>query len=192
MDAPATAAQHPVRLVVTDDLRRNRLTVFFRLILAIPHLLWLALWGFAAYLVGIVNWFATLIVGSSPEALHNFLVMYLRYLTHVQAYLHMMADPYPGFLGAPGYPVDLEVAGPAPQNRLVTLFRLILAIPAFIVAYVLGLVMYVIGILGWFASLALGRMPEGMRNLGSYCLRYTVQTAAYAYFVVTDRYPSFS
>ena len=28
---------HPVRLVVTDDCRRSRLTVFFRLLLAIPH-----------------------------------------------------------------------------------------------------------------------------------------------------------
>jgi Domain of unknown function (DUF4389) len=191
MDAPATTSQHPVRLVVTDDLRRNRLTVFFRLLLAIPHLIWLSLWGIAAYVAAIVNWFAVLIVGRSPQALHDFLVAYLRYLVHVQAYLHMLADPYPGFVGAAGYPVDLDVAGPEPQNRLVTLFRLLLAIPALIVAYVLGLVMYVIGILGWVASLVLGRMPEGMRNLGSYCLRYTAQTAAYAYFVLADSYPSF-
>ncbi len=38
-------ASHPVRLVVTDDLRRSRLTVFFRWLLAIPHLLWLGLWS---------------------------------------------------------------------------------------------------------------------------------------------------
>ena len=36
----ASTAQHPVRLVVSDDLQRNRLTVFFRLILAIPHFIW--------------------------------------------------------------------------------------------------------------------------------------------------------
>ncbi len=43
---PATArGHHPIRLVVTDDLQRNRLTSFFRLILAIPHLIWLALWA---------------------------------------------------------------------------------------------------------------------------------------------------
>ena len=35
-------AHHPIRLVVTDDLQRNRLTSFFRLIVAIPHLVWLA------------------------------------------------------------------------------------------------------------------------------------------------------
>ena len=187
----ALASQHPIRLAVTDDLQRNRLTVLFRLILVIPHWIWLTIWGFAAYLAAIVNWFATLILGTPPESLHGFLGSYLRYLTHVNAYLHMLADPYPSFTGAPGYPVDLELAPPAPQNRLVTLFRGLLAIPALIVAYMLGLAMYVIGILGWFASLFLGRMPEGMRNFGSYCLRYTQQTIGYAFFLLTDRYPSF-
>jgi hypothetical protein len=191
MDAIASTGSHPVRLAVTDDLRRNRLTVFFRYLLSLPHWIWLALWGIAAYVAAIVNWFATLIMGRSPEALHSFLASYLRYLTHVTAYTHLLADPFPSFTGAPGYPVDLEVGPPAPQKRLVTLFRWILAIPALIVAYVLGLAMSLIGVFGWFVCLALGRMPEGMRNLGSYCLRYTQQTLAYAYFVLTDRYPSF-
>ena len=39
LDAPNP---HPIHLVVTDDLERNRLTVFFRLILAIPLFIWVA------------------------------------------------------------------------------------------------------------------------------------------------------
>jgi hypothetical protein len=189
MTAPATT--HTIRLAVSDDLRRSRVTVFFRGLLAIPHWVWLSIWGIAAYAAAVVNWLATLAVGRSPESLHRFLAAYLRYLTHVNAYAHLLADPYPGFTGAPGYPVDLEIAPPAPQNRLVTLFRLLLAIPALIVASVLGPLMSLIAFFGWFACLALGRMPEGMRNLGSYCLRYTQQAVAYAYFLLTDRYPSF-
>ena len=75
--------RHPIRLVVTDDLQRNRLTVFFRLILAIPHLIWVALWGIVAVLAALANWFATLVKGESPEGLHDFLATYLRYQTHV-------------------------------------------------------------------------------------------------------------
>ena len=41
-DAPAP---HPIHLVVTDDLQRSRLTVFFRLLLVIPHFVWLAALG---------------------------------------------------------------------------------------------------------------------------------------------------
>ena len=39
----------PIRLIVTDDLQRSRLTVFFRLLLALPHLFWLYLWGIAGH-----------------------------------------------------------------------------------------------------------------------------------------------
>jgi hypothetical protein len=49
----------------------------------------------------------------------------------------------------------------------------------------------IIAFLGWFVCLVLGRMPEGMRNLSAYCIRYQTQTHAYA-MILTDRYPSLS
>src|SRR5919204_3102056 len=141
METTATSptAQHPIRLVVNDDLQRNRLTVFFRLILAIPHLLWITLWGVISILAYIANWFATLFMGRSPDGLHRFLATFLRYSTHVRAYILLVADPFPGFTGTPGsYPIDLEVAGPEPQNRLTVFFRWILAIPALLLSNLLG------------------------------------------------------
>lgn len=181
---------HPVRLVVTDDLGRSRLTVFFRLFLALPHFLWLALWGIAAYVVVIVNWFATLVAGRSPDGLHNFTAAYLRYTTHVYAYFYLVADPFPGFAGRPGsYPVDLEIAPPAPQGRLGVFFRLLLAIPAWLLASVLQYLLQILAFLGWFVCLVTGKMPEGMRNLAAFCLRYYEQTTAYL-FLLTSRYPS--
>jgi hypothetical protein len=190
--APVPAPDHPVRLVVTDDLRRNRLTVFFRLILAIPHLVWYMLWSVVAAFAILVNWVATLINGRSPEGLHRFLAAWVRYSTHLTAYLYLVADPFPGFRGRLGtYPVDLEIDGPEPQNRWKTGFRFILAIPALILMSVLQYVIQIIGFLGWFVCLALGRMPQGMRDLSAYCLRFQAQTYAYA-AVLTDRYPSLS
>ena len=190
--APVPAPDHPVRLVVTDDLRRNRLTVFFRLILAIPHLVWYVLWSVVAAFAILVNWVATLVNGSSPEGLHKFLAAWVRYSTHLTAYLYLIADPFPGFRGRLGtYPVDLEIDGPERQNRWKTGFRFILAIPAWILMSVLQYVIQIIGFLGWFVCLALGRMPKGMRDLSAYCLRFQAQTYAYA-AVLTDRYPSLS
>ena len=46
----------------------------------------------------------------------------------------------------------------------------------------------VVGFLAWFAALAMGRMPTGLRNLGAYVVRYVTQANAY-FFLVTDRYP---
>jgi hypothetical protein len=182
---------HPIRLHVNDDLQRSRLTVFFRLLLAIPHLIVLALWSIAAYIVAIISWFAALFAGRLPDGLHEFQGRFLRYCTHVYAYTFLLADPWPAFGGGEGYPVDLEVAGPQDQGRLGVFFRLILAIPALILQYVLVYLLELLAFLGWFACLALGRMPEGMRNLGAYCLRYQQQTLGYI-FLLTDRYPSLS
>src|SRR5439155_9251311 len=75
----AGTPEHPIRLVCEDDLGRSRLTVFFRLLLAIPHLLWLSLWGLATLFGAIANWFATLFAGTSPAGLHRFLAAYVRY-----------------------------------------------------------------------------------------------------------------
>jgi hypothetical protein len=188
LDGPSP---HPIRLVVTDDLERNRLTVFFRLILAIPLLVWLTIWSIAVGLVVIVAWLVGLIAGRVPDALHSFMAAYVRFTTHVFAYLGIVADPYPGFTGSSGYPVDLDVAPAESQNRLTILFRLILAIPAAIVSNVLQNVAGVVAVLAWFYALFTGRANGGMRDLQAYCLRYVMQTHSYL-LLLTQRYPSFS
>src|SRR5947208_3615465 len=189
----ASASQpHPIRLIVNDALQRTRLTVFFRLILAIPLLLWALLWAVIALLAYIVNWFATLFMGRSPEGLHNFLTTFLRYATHVRAYLLLVADPFPGFTGRPGsYPVDLEVDPPERQNRLTVFFRWILAIPALLLTYLLGQLNQLLAIFSWFVALVLGRVPEGLRNFAALAIRVETQTYGYL-LLLTGRYPSFN
>jgi hypothetical protein len=181
--------EHPIRLRVEDDLRRSRVTVFFRLLLFIPHLVWLVLWGIAVVVTVILNWFATLALGRSPRLFHRFLSAYLRYQTHVFAFLTLIANPFPGFVGRPGsYPIDLVVDGPERQHRLKTLFRIFLAVPAFVLNSALSTLLFLAAFLGWFAALVTGRMPTGLRNVGAWALRYSLQQDAYLY-VVTDRYP---
>jgi Domain of unknown function (DUF4389) len=189
---PSATAPHPIRLVVNDDLQRNRLTVFFRLILAIPLFLWAVLWGVIAVLAWIVNWFATLFMGRSPDGLHNFLATFLRYTTHVRAYTLLIADPYPGFTGTQGtYPIDLEVDPPEQQNRLTVFFRSILAIPALLLANILSNLSQLLAVFSWFIALVTGRVPEGLRNFAALALRFETQTYAYV-MLLTPRYPSFN
>ena len=190
--AVSPTAQHPIRLVVNDDLQRNRLTVLFRIFLVIPHLLWLTLWGVIAILAYIVNWFATLFMGRSPDGLHRFLATFLRYSTHVRAYFLLVADPFPPFTGKPGtYPIDLEVDGPERQNRLTVFFRWILAIPALLLANILSQLNQLLAVFSWFIALALGRVPEGLRNFAALAIRIETQTYAYL-MLLTGRYPSFN
>jgi hypothetical protein len=191
--AAMVSANHPIRLRVTDDLQRTRLTVFFRVLLAIPHFLWIALLGVIAAFAILGNWFATLFSGRSPLGLHNFLAGFLRYTTQVTAYLYLIADPFPGFYLInlkQDYPIDLEVAPPEVQNRWTVFFRIILAIPAMIVANILRNLSGILAFFSWFVALFTGRVPQGLRNFGVLALRYESQTYAYI-MLLTSRYPSF-
>jgi hypothetical protein len=205
--------EHPVKLVIEDDLRRRRLTVFFRLILAIPHFIWIFLWSIATLVAAVVNWVATLIQGRPPAGLHRFMCAYVRYLTHLNAYVGLVGNPYPGFVGEEGgYPIDVTLPGPAPQPRWKTFFRIFLAVPALLFSSALagggnirittgssssskygggggGALGGVCAVLGWFASMARGEMPKGLRDAGAYSVGYTAQMMAYLLFV-TDRYPN--
>jgi hypothetical protein len=186
------AAHHPIGLIVDDDLKRNRLTVFFRILLAIPQLVVIALWAVAVYVVVIIAWFAALFTGRVPDGLHDFIARFLRAGTHLNAYLFLLADPWPPFGGAPGtYPVDLRVDPPASQSRVTVFFRTFLAIPAYLLTYVFALVNRVVAIVGWFYCLAMGQMNGGMRDLSAWLLQYEVQTMAYV-MLLTGRYPSLS
>ena len=184
--------RHPIGLIVNDDLRRNRLTVFFRWLLAIPQSIVIGLWGIAAYLAVIVAWFAALFTGRVPEGLHEFIASYVRAATHLRAYLLLLANPWPPFDGAQGtYPVDVRVDPAAKQSRLTVFFRTLLAIPAILLYYVFGIVNNLIAFLGWFVCIVTGRMPQGMRDLSAWMLGYETQTLGYL-MLLTDRYPSLS
>ena len=177
-----------------DDRRRSRLTAFFRLPLAFPHLVWLTLWTAPAVVAGLVNWLAVLLLGRSPGRLHEFLTAYCRYFTHVIAFLLLVANPFPGFVGEAGsYPVDLEIDPPVGQKRWKTLLRLVLLYPTFLLFLLIVrlftiLPFFFLAIYAWVSSLLLGRVPEGVRNLAAYLIRYQVQEFAYL-LAVTSRFP---
>jgi hypothetical protein len=186
---PLPTRSDPVRMEVTDELRRSRLTVFFRLALAFPHLVWLTLWGVLVLFAAVFNWVVVLVAGVSPPWLHRFLSRYVRYQLHVSAFLYLVGNPFPGFVGAPGtYPIELHVAERERPNRWAVFFRLVLAVPALLLASAFAGALLVVAVLGWFASLFTGEMPLGLRNLGAFALRYVAQAYAYA-LLVTGAYP---
>ena len=191
MGVPWPQPAHPITLVsAEEDGRRSRLTVFFRLALATPHLVWLTLWGYLVQLLALVNWLVTLIAGRPVGALHRFFCAYARYQLHVYSFVTLTTNPFPGFVGRAGsYPVDLEIAAAGRQNRWKTLFRLFLAFPAFFVLLGLQYALLIAAFFGWFVALITARMPEGLRKLELLALRYAAQVNGYTVLLLTDRYP---
>ena len=100
---------HPIRLTVADDLRRWRLTVALRWLLALPHLFVLAVWTYVLVPVALVNWVIALVRGRPAAGLSSWVSRFVRFQTHVYAYVYLVADRYPPFRGWAGtYPVDLR------------------------------------------------------------------------------------
>jgi hypothetical protein len=89
---------YPVRFVSGEQSEgRNRLTVAFRVILVIPHMIVLYFVLLAAFFVLIAAWVAGIIAGRVPEGMHNFLAGTLRWNTRVNAYFQLLTDAYPPF-----------------------------------------------------------------------------------------------
>jgi hypothetical protein len=76
---------------------RNRLTIFFRLLLAIPHIIVIVLIGFVAFFVYLIAWFAVLFTGKWPVGLRNFVVGLTRWNMRLNAYMYLLTDTYPPF-----------------------------------------------------------------------------------------------
>ena len=95
---PFGDAAYPVDVDIPVPLEpRDRLTVAFRPILAIPHLIAVAALGVAWAVTTMIAWFAILFTGRYPRALYEFALGVLRWTTRVEAYLLLLVDDYPPF-----------------------------------------------------------------------------------------------
>jgi len=210
---------YPVTYEIERPEKYNRLTVLFRIILAIPQMI---LVGGGGYLFtslgsnqdnqglrsigslldgGILNvvlgvlvflaWWAILFTGRFPQSLQGFCINIYRWGQNVWAYVHLLADPYPPFSGEKPYALRLNVTPTEKHNRLTVLFRIFLVIPHAIVLAVLGFFQAIVTIIAWFAILITGQYPEALYNFSVGVSRWYARVAAYIYLFVDD-YPPFS
>jgi hypothetical protein len=76
---------------------RNRLTVGFRIILVIPHLVVLALLAIAEFVIAVIAFFAVLFTGKWPDGMQKFVLQVLAWYLRVSAYFLLLTDVYPPF-----------------------------------------------------------------------------------------------
>ena len=204
---------YPVSLRIVPALEsRNRLTTFFRLILAIPHILLVGsagigiasgtgnrasfgaeggLFGAVAFCLAIVSWFTIVIAGLHISGIRQFTLLYLRWRARALAYLVLLVDDYPPF-GDATYPASFLIEEPAgSRDRVTVALRLLLAIPHFIVLALLSIAWSVVTIVAWFIILFTGTFPAGLAQFSVGTLRWRLRVEAYMLLLVDD-YPPFS
>jgi Domain of unknown function (DUF4389) len=167
--------------------RQRRWTVFFRSLLAIPHFIVLGFVGYAVLVANIFGWFALLFTGRNP--VQRFAVGYLRWRARAYAYAWLLSDRYPPFSteADDNYPVDITLE-PGPVSRVTVFFRLILAIPAYVVVASLVAGASIFVFVGWLITLFRGSLPRPLHDAFRATLRFNLRAEAYLY-LVQHRYP---
>jgi uncharacterized protein DUF4389 len=206
---------YPVTVTVEPLLtNRNRLTTAFRLILAIPHAILVGGIGFSlgfnrdgtgltsigsetgllgavSGVLAIISWFTIVFAGTHIIGIRQFTTFYLRWRVRALAYMMLLEDRYPPFGDEP-YPAAVAVVDPAgPRNRITVAFRIILAIPHFIVLFFLMIAWWITAIISWLIILFTAAYPPGLYEFGIGCLRWLTRLEAYMLLLVDD-YPPFS
>ena len=205
-----TSTRYPVQFSVAyPDRELDRLTTFFRLIVAIPIVI------VAGTLGGDVNGYSgshtyTVAGGAGgllflgpllmilfrqkyPRWWFDWNLQLLRFSNRIAVFLTLMDDKYPSTDEEQA--VTLEFPYPDARNglnRWLPLVKWLLAIPHYIVLVFLWLAGIVIVIFAWFAILITGRYPRGLFDFVEGVLRWTNRVVGYAYILVTDEYPPFS
>ena len=205
-EMPATT--YPLSLSIDyPDEGRNRLTTFFRLIMLIPIWVILALLGTSEISGGGEEWdfyvggggvviipivLMILFRQKYPKWWFNWNLEFTRFSTRVFAYFALLRDEYPSTDEEQS--VHLDIVYPDAKedlNRWLPLVKWLLAIPHYFVLIFLGIVSMVLIIIAWFAILFTGRYPKEMFGFVVGVERWSLRVGAYAFLLVTDKYPPF-
>jgi len=209
----ATAPSYPVSLTVEyPEGPRNRVTVLFRAILAIPVVLLLELFvqyssqsSYSPDTSGVQT--ATAIGGfiflptlllllfrhRYPRWWFDFNVQLLAFANRVTMYIYLLRDEYPSTEDRQA--LNLRVVYPDAKQDLsrgLPLIKWLLAIPHYVVLFFLGIGLLVVTIIAWFAILLTGRYPRGLFDYTVGVMRWSTRVGCYAILLTTDKYPPFS
>lgn len=200
---------YPVQFSVDyPDRQLNRLTTFSRLIVAIPILIvlgtvsggawqWSADQGtYVAAGAGGLLFFGPLLMilfrQKYPRWWFDWNLELQRFGARVGAYLALMDDRYPSTDDHQSVHLDFDYPDASRElNRWLPLVKWFLAIPRYIVLVFLIIAGFIAVIIAWFAILFTGRYPQGMFEFVNGVIRWNSRVTAYAFLLVTDRYPPF-
>jgi Domain of unknown function (DUF4389) len=177
------------------DRELNRLTSFFRIFTAIPIVIvavTLTGGAFSGFLV-LSPLLLILFRTKYPRWWFDWNRELLRFNNRVGVYLFLLNDQYPSTDEEQS--VHLEIEYPNAETDLargMPLVKWLLAIPHYVILLFLYIAALLCAIVAWFAILFTGRYPRSIFDFVVGVGRWHNRVAAYAFLMVTDRYPPFS
>ena len=115
-----------------------------------------------------------------------------RFSNRVFSYLFLLRDEYPSTDEEQAVHLDFPYPDvPNDLNRWLPLVKWILAIPHYIVLFVLWIIAVFAVIIAWFSILFTGTYPQSMFHFVVGVMRWSNRVGAYSMIMVTDVYPPF-
>ena len=185
----AASPPYPASLTIDYPEKVNRLTTFFRLIVVIPVFIILYLLGRGLSLPIVLS---MLFRKKYPRWWFDWNLNLTRFNFRIGAYLLLLAHEYPSLDEDQSVHLDLEPPDGSQLSRGLPLVKWFLAIPHFVVLYVLAIGVSVVTFLSWFAVLFAGRYPKSFFGFVEGTMRWALRVEAYAVLLTTDKYPPFS
>jgi Domain of unknown function (DUF4389) len=182
---------YPISFDADYEVERNRLTTFFRPLVAIPWILWSYLYGIAALVVVIIAWFAVLFTKRYPEGMYNFVGNFVRFQARVGSFILLLTDELPPFGGGErdDYPIRVGYSPPQPEyRRSRTFFKYLLVFPQQLLLYGIITVAFFAAFIAWFRILVTGKQSITMHDALELSLAYATRVNAFSY-VMTEAHP---
>ena len=128
-----------------------------------------------------------------PRWWFDFNLQLARFSTRVLSYLALMSDRYPSTDDEQSVHLDLDYPNVSEDlNRWLPLVKWLLAVPHYVALLFLGAAAVIGVVIAWFSVLFTGRYPRAIFGFVEGVLRWALRVEAYAFLLVTDRYPPFS
>jgi predicted small integral membrane protein len=128
-----------------------------------------------------------------PRWWYDWNLQLTRFSNRIAVYLALMDDRYPSTDEEQSVHLDFPYPDAAGDlNRGLPLVKWLLAIPHYIALFFLTIAAILAVIAAWFAILASGRYPRALFGFVEGVLRWHNRVGAYAFLLITDRYPPFS
>lgn len=188
---------YPIDLSVDyPDKNMNRITTFFRLLIAIPiFIVFIFISGgmvLAGGFVFIPTVLMLLFLQKYPKWWFDWYLALTKFSTRVWAYLALLRDEYPSTDDERLYHIEIPYPKAEEElHRWLPLIKWLLAIPHYVALFSLGIVALAMVVIAWFSILFTGRYPKSMFNFVEGVLRWDLRVMAYAFLLATDRYPPF-
>ena len=127
-----------------------------------------------------------------PRWWYDWNLQLTRFTNRIAVYFALMDDRYPSTDDHQSVHLDYAFPDAGRElNRWLPLVKWFLAIPHYVVLFVLDVATFVVVIVAWFAILFTGRYPRGLFAFVEGVIRWHNRVVAYALVLVTDRYPPF-